>query len=56
MITNKCPNCGSSDIKKSKHIGCALWVIIFISIGLGLIMIPFLPYKYKCKKCGTEWK
>ena len=53
---NECPKCGSREITGRRHIGCAFAILIFVSLGLGLLMIPFLPKHCKCKKCGLEWK
>lgn len=55
-IINRCPECKGTDIHKHKDYGCAFIVFLFISMGLGVIMIPFLPTKYRCSSCGTEWK
>lgn len=51
-----CPRCGFKYTKCSKNIGCAVLIIIFVSLGLGLIMVPFLPYHCTCKACGHMWK
>jgi len=51
-----CPKCGSSKTFCRRNIGCAIIIIIFISLGIGLIMIPFLPYTCSCKACGHQWK
>ena len=51
-----CPNCKSSSTTCKRDIGCAVLIIIFISFGIGLIMIPFLPYTCKCKSCDYKWK
>jgi hypothetical protein len=51
-----CPNCKSKYTNCKKNIGCAVVVLIFISLGLGLIMIPFLPYECVCLACQHKWK
>jgi len=51
-----CPMCGSSKTDYRKDVGCAIGIIIFISFGIGLIMIPFLPYACSCEACGHKWK
>jgi len=51
-----CPKCSSVYTECHKAIGCAVLIIIFISFGLGLIMIPFLPYECYCTQCGYKWK
>ena len=51
-----CPACHSKHTKCNKHIGCAIIIIIFISFGLGLIIIPFLPHHCECLECGHKWK
>ena len=51
-----CPNCKSTNTTSTKAIGCAVLIIIFISLGLGLIMIPFLPYDCRCNDCGYNWR
>jgi len=51
-----CPRCISKHTYCQKAIGCAVLIIIFISFGLGLIMIPFLPYHCECMNCGHKWK
>jgi len=51
-----CPSCKSKFTVCERKIGCAIMIIIFVSLGLGLIMIPFLPYHCECKVCGHKWK
>lgn len=51
-----CPSCKSGNTDCQRDIGCVVTIVIFISFGLGLIMIPFLPYKCSCKSCGYLWK
>jgi|SRR6185369_11389587 len=51
-----CPSCKSGYTDCKRDIGCAVLIVIFISFGLGLIMIPFLPYKCRCNSCGYTWK
>ena len=51
-----CPNCGSKYTISNRDIGCAVMIIIFVSLGIGLIMIPFLPYKCQCQACKYRWK
>ena len=51
-----CPSCKAKFTSCQKKIGCAIMIIIFISLGLGLIMIPFLPHHCECQVCGHRWK
>lgn len=51
-----CPKCSSLNTDCNRDIGCAVCIIIFISLGIGFIMIPFLPYHCECKNCGCKWK
>ena len=51
-----CPKCNSEYTNCEREIGCLVLIIIFVSLGLGLIMIPFLPYHCECRKCGHKWK
>ena len=51
-----CPKCSSEYTNCKRDIGCVVLIVIFISLGLGLIMIPFLPYNCECRKCGHKWK
>ena len=51
-----CAACHSKHTTCEKKIGCAVLIIIFVSFGIGLIMIPFLPYECKCLECGHSWK
>jgi len=51
-----CPKCEFKYTKCERKIGCAILIIIFISFGLGLIMIPFLPHECTCPACGYRWK
>ena len=51
-----CPKCDFGYTDCIKAIGPLVTIIIFISLGLGLIMIPFLPYQCECKVCGYKWK
>ena len=49
------PKCGSKYTRCERAIGCLVMILIFISFGLGLIMIPFLPYHCCCEICGYKW-
>lgn len=51
-----CPSCRSPYTGCHRAVGCVAVVIIFVSLGLGLIMIPFLPYDCHCLACGYAWK
>ena len=51
-----CQSCKSKYTNCNKNIGCAVMIIIFISLGIGLIMIPFLPYHCECRVCGHKWR
>jgi hypothetical protein len=51
-----CPNCKAKFTHCERAIGIVAVVLIFVSLGLGLIMIPFLPYKCECKICKYKWK
>ena len=52
-----CPNCRSRDTyKTTSGVGCFFVVLILISFGLALIMIPFLPKTCHCRACGNEWR
>jgi len=56
-MINRCPHCGNTDIKcRKKHAGLVFWIFVLISMGLALIMYPFLPVECVCKKCGTRWR
>jgi len=51
-----CPSCSSKKTECKKEYGCSFLIILFISFGLGLIMIPFLPDYCTCLSCGNKWK
>ncbi len=51
-----CPSCKARFTNCEKKIGCVGMIMIFISLGIGLIMIPFLPYHCYCQVCGHKWK
>ena len=51
-----CPHCHSPKTICERDVNCAVLIIIFVSLGLGLIMIPFLPYSCRCRACGHKWK
>lgn len=51
-----CPQCKSRKTQCERAVGFAVLIIIFISCGIGLIMIPFLPYSCRCNACGFKWK
>lgn len=58
MKTGKydCPKCGSKYTECHRAIGCAIMLIIFVSCGLGLLLIPLLPYDCECRSCGHKWR
>ena len=52
-----CPHCRSrNSVKRTSGFGCAFWVFVLVSMGLALIMIPFLPKTWHCFTCGNEWR
>lgn len=52
-----CPNCkGRDSYKTTGGTGCVFWVFVIISMGLALIMIPFLPKTWHCRVCGNQWR
>jgi zinc-ribbon domain len=51
-----CPHCGSQYTNCQRQIGCAVVILIFISLGLGLLAIPFLPFNCVCAACGYSWR
>jgi len=51
-----CPSCKSRFTNCERKIGCVVMIMIFISLGIGLIMIPFLPHHCECQVCGHKWK
>ena len=52
-----CPNCHNRDsFKTTSGRGCAFWIFVFISMGLALVMIPFLPKTWHCRVFKNEWK
>jgi len=57
-IVNRCPHCGSAHVTEPKreNISCIWLIIIFISLGLGLIFWFFTPKYVMCLDCGTKWK
>ncbi len=48
----RCPKCGSLDIYYEKYSRRA----VFISWLLLTVPFPFLKRKWKCRKCGYQWK
>ncbi len=51
-----CPNCKSPYTNSKTAMGCVIMIIICVSLGLGLIMIPFLPKDCDCEFCGHKWR
>lgn len=51
-----CPRCNSQKTICERDINCAIMIILFVSLGLGAIMIPFLPHHCTCRSCGHKWK
>lgn len=51
-----CPHCGSKYTSHQRATGCLFMLFVFISVGLALFAIPFLPYHCECEICGYKWK
>jgi len=52
-----CPNCKNrKSFKTTAGTGCVFWVFVIVSMGLALIMIPFLPKTWHCQVCGHQWR
>jgi hypothetical protein len=52
-----CPHCQNrNSVKHTSGFGCVFWIVVLVSLGLGLIMIPFLPKTWRCLVCGNEWR
>jgi transcription elongation factor Elf1 len=50
------PNCRIKNTFCKKNIGGISIIIICVTLGLGLIMVPFYPYHCNCQVCGYKWK
>lgn len=52
-----CPICGNRDSHKTTSgLGCVFWIFVLVSMGIALIMIPFLPRTWHCHVCGNAWR
>ena len=51
-----CPRCHCQYTTQKRAINCVVLVLIFVSLGIGLIMIPFLPFECRCLACGHKWR
>ena len=55
-MLNYCPRCEQNNVTVQREPGCAFVVFLFVSMGLGLVMYPFLPLVATCNKCGARWR
>ena len=53
---NQCPHCGSRKISVHRKLGAFFLIFVFVSMGIGLILLPFLPKEARCDSCGLKWK
>lgn len=52
-----CPNCKNRCSKKEmKGAGCLFAGFVFVSMGLALILLPFLPREWHCLQCQNRWR
>ena len=52
-----CPNCRNRCSKKEmKGAGCLFAGFVFVSMGLALILLPFLPREWHCLQCQNRWR
>jgi hypothetical protein len=51
-----CPNCASQFTDCHRAIGCAMMIVFFVSLGLGLLLIPLLPFECRCRACQYKWR
>ncbi len=51
-----CPRCGNRYATSKRQIGCVVLIFLFVSCGIGLIMVPFLPHECRCPACKHKWK
>lgn len=56
MLMNRCPACKSSRVNTRREAGCLFVVFLFVSMGLALVLWPFLPQIATCEACGAKWK
>lgn len=56
MLMNRCPNCRSDRVVARREAGCLFVIFFFISMGLAIILWPFLPLYATCSACGAKWK
>ena len=61
MVINRCPGCKESHIAKHKDLGGTFsliaWIVLAIAtLGVSLLLTPFMRTVYKCEKCGVEFK
>lgn len=53
----RCPACGNRNSERfGPGIGCAWWILILLSLGIGLILLFFMPRRWRCFECGNEWR
>lgn len=53
---NKCPSCGSTNVRVSRKTGCFWIAFVFVSMGLAILTYPLLPKEGVCRDCGLKWK
>jgi len=55
MKINRCQFCDSSDVSRDRYVGTSFIVMTFLTLGMTLIGIPWLPIKVTCSSCGVEY-
>lgn len=55
MKINQCQFCDSRNVSRDRYVGTSFIILAFVTFGMVLIGIPWLPVKVTCKDCGVEY-
>ena len=51
-----CPNCSSLYTRAHRDVGFGMIILIVLSLGLLLFLVPLIPFACECDVCGHRWR
>lgn len=55
MKINCCEYCDSPNVRRDRYVGASFLLTVILTVGMGLVLVPFLPVTVSCKDCGVEY-
>ena len=55
MKINQCQFCDSDNVKRDRYVGTSFVILVFLTFGLVILGIPWLPVTVRCLDCDVQY-